>query len=339
MYGFEPRATDIPKNDWYPDGIATDCVRERRQIASVSLGVASIPLFAFAAQLLAIFLIGLLAPQISQRDWYTIVLSTAPMYLVAMPLSVFLFGIGQKHPPPQARRIGFFGLCGLFCICFALTYAGGILGNIVSAVIGLLTGEPPVNELQELTLRTPLWANLLFCGILAPILEELFYRKLVIDRLRRYGDLSAVLVSGLLFGLVHGNFNQFFYAAAIGCVFGYVYVYTGRLRYTVALHMGINLIGGVYSAEMMKLMDVEALAADPIAYFASSPLAVAMYLFYLAVLGFCILIAPIAMVAFWKHIRFQKGEVRLSGRLFARTVLENPAVWIVLIVLVSMFLL
>ena len=41
------------------------------------------------------------------------------------------------------------------------------------------------------------------------------------------------------------NVFQFFYAFGLGLMFGYVYTRTSRLRYSVAMHMLINLNGSV----------------------------------------------------------------------------------------------
>ena len=44
------------------------------------------------------------------------------------------------------------------------------------------------------------------------------FRKLLIDRIVPFGQRVAVVVSGLAFGLFHGNFYQFFYAFSLGAV-------------------------------------------------------------------------------------------------------------------------
>ena len=56
---------------------------------------------------------------------------------------------------------------------------------------------------------------------------------------------TAVLFSALAFGLFHGNLSQFFYAFGVGLVFGSIYVRTGRLRYTIFLHILVNAIGSL----------------------------------------------------------------------------------------------
>ena len=107
-----------------------------------------------------------------------------------------------------------------------------------------------------------------FAVILAPLVEELVFRKLLCDRMRRYGDKIAVLVSGIAFGLYHGNLYQFFYAAAIGIFFAFLYCRTGRVSYTILLHMLVNFVGSVIPLTVMELCgDFMAMAegADPFA--------------------------------------------------------------------------
>ena len=36
------------------------------------------------------------------------------------------------------------------------------------------------------------------------------------DRLLGYGQKTAIIISGIMFGMAHGNFSQFFYAFGIG---------------------------------------------------------------------------------------------------------------------------
>ena len=107
--------------------------------------------------------------------------------------------------------------------------------------------------------------KILVIVILAPILEELVFRKLLIDRCVVYGEKWAVIFSGVCFGLFHGNLFQFFYAFFLGCIFAYIYIRSGKMRYTAILHMLINFIGSVVAPWFISTIDLEALATlDPI---------------------------------------------------------------------------
>lgn len=88
--------------------------------------------------------------------------------------------------------------------------------------------------------------NFLFClyAVLgAPVLEELAFRKFLLDRIHPFGETVAALTSALLFGLFHGNAAQFPLAFGVGFISATVYMKTGRIAYSILLHMMINLTG------------------------------------------------------------------------------------------------
>ena len=95
--------------------------------------------------------------------------------------------------------------------------------------------------------------------ILGPLFEEWIFRKELISRTRKYGEKTAIVFSALFFGLVHMNLFQFFYAFALGLVFGYVYVRTSKLRYSVVMHMFVNFMGGVAAPWVMTNIDIDSL--------------------------------------------------------------------------------
>ena len=64
------------------------------------------------------------------------------------------------------------------------------------------------------------------------------------------------MVSGLMFGLFHGNLNQFVYAFVLGLFLAFLYVKTGNLKITIALHMMINFVGGIVSSWLMRMIDL-----------------------------------------------------------------------------------
>lgn len=80
--------------------------------------------------------------------------------------------------------------------------------------------------------------------IAAPIFEELIYRGIILDGLlKKYSPFVAILVSGVLFGLVHLNPWQFVAGFILGIFFGWIYYKTRNLTLTMILHAAINLVG------------------------------------------------------------------------------------------------
>lgn len=83
--------------------------------------------------------------------------------------------------------------------------------------------------------------------IFAPILEELWFRGLVLESLRPYGNGFAIFVSAILFGITHANLAQFFYATAIGLFLAYIAIHTGSIVVPMILHAMMNGISSITS--------------------------------------------------------------------------------------------
>lgn len=81
--------------------------------------------------------------------------------------------------------------------------------------------------------------------ILGPIYEELVYRGILVNILRKYMNINLVIIlTSLLFGVGHQNITQTTYAFVSGLIFGLIYVYTDNLIYSILAHSINNLLGG-----------------------------------------------------------------------------------------------
>jgi hypothetical protein len=77
----------------------------------------------------------------------------------------------------------------------------------------------------------------------APIVEELFFRGLVLRSLqRRFGDTWAVIGSAVLFGVAHFEYLQLPALVALGVILGAMAVSTKRLGPSIFTHAGFNLV-------------------------------------------------------------------------------------------------
>lgn len=183
--------------------------------------------------------------------------STMPMYLIAFPLLAILLKkkVPGEHIEKRKMTAGQYVLSAIICI--GLAYAANFAGVIMTTVIGLFTGNPVDNAIAGVVNAASPWTVLFYTVLCAPVMEELVFRKLIVDRAVRYGQGVAVVVSGLMFGLFHGNLNQFVYATVIGTFLAYLYVKTGKLKITISLHMLFNFIGGFLPTLLMRSMDLE----------------------------------------------------------------------------------
>ena len=161
--------------------------------------------------------------------------SVAAMYLAAFPVCLALLRRIPSSPLPREERepMSFWSLLLCLVVCIGVMEAGNLIGNGLMGITSLFLDRQIDNTVVDMVLAGELIPVILFAAILAPIFEELLFRKLLIDRIRVFGDRTCILVSGVMFGLIHGNFYQFFYACGLGMVFAYVYLRTGRVRNTI----------------------------------------------------------------------------------------------------------
>ena len=305
----------------------------RRHLGIGAVAIALVFVLATVAQFVIHGILLRVAPAITENEWYLWVLSVVPMYLFSMPVA-YLFMRLIPASKPQKQKVHPLMWIGFLCLCFALTYGANILGQVFSTWLSNLTGIQIENELEEMTVSTPFAINLLFVGILAPIFEELFYRKAVIDRLRRYGDLPAILISGLAFGLVHGNFNQVFYTVAVGILLSFIYVRTGSVLYTISIHAAFNFIGGVYSTELIRRVGQSLTPAEGDTVGLLMVAAYSLFTIASLIIGIIFFIANIKK--FCRSLK--KGEERLTFGEWMNVIFLNPGVWMFLAMIALLFL-
>ena len=263
--------------------------------------------------------------------------------IIGFPLILGL----TKHIPKrviQKQKFGFFKFLPYIFMIFGIMVPGAVVGYVVNSLFTVPFGGTPTNVVSELLNGSAPLPRILVVGILAPIFEELIFRKVLIDRLSRYSRFLAIIVSGLFFGLFHGNFTQFFYAAGLGFLFAFLYTKTGKIHLTIILHMLINMMSSVVVTTLaQKLLTVnpnvdvsqEFLTAHPEAAVFTALFAL-MYLamVLLAVIGIIIFI----IFAATKQFRLEKidGEPTIKEAL--KALFTSKYAWLFILSTIGLFI-
>ncbi|UBY94251.1 CPBP family intramembrane metalloprotease [Bifidobacterium pseudolongum] len=260
-------------------------------------------------------------PQLSM--WLSVVISSGVLYCIALPLG---FIVLRTEPMLPTRRFTLKPSRFLMYLLIALpiTYAGNIIGIVLSA---LLSGGQASNRILDMTGGSDWVVNIVAAVLLAPIVEEWLFRKQLIGRLRRFGELPAILVSALFFALFHLNLFQFFYAFGLGVLFGYVYMRTSKLRYTVGLHMLINANGGIVAPWFMNRM-MAAIDANltPDTLTGAQMGALIGGLTYAFLLLAATLAGLVLLIVRWKRREFYLAPEQLPHGAAGRAAFGNPGV-------------
>ena len=182
---------------------------------------------------------------------FRLVISSICNYILPFPILLFLMKkLESEKLEKESLSITSFLL--YFCISFTLMIIGNLIGIGVTSLIGTAIQSDIANPIQTLINSSDILLNLIIISIIRPIFEELFFRKLLIDRTIKYGAKISIILSATLFGLMHGNLNQFFYAFLLGGFFSYTYIKTGKIIYPIILHICLNLMGSVLSLFVLE---------------------------------------------------------------------------------------
>lgn len=119
-----------------------------------------------------------------------------------------------------------------FCMSNVMTF--------ISALSQVFAKNLITNTLTNTAEENPFFLSLICVAIIPAIFEESVYRGIFYQEYRKVNPLAAIFLSALLFGLLHGNLNQFSYAFVMGVVFALVIEATDSILSTMIIHFIIN---------------------------------------------------------------------------------------------------
>ncbi len=91
-------------------------------------------------------------------------------------------------------------------------------------------------------IKSPVTSLLQVC-IIAPVIEEILMRGLVLGDLKNnYGVIRALLLSALLFAILHFNMVQTLSAFVCGIILGLLYIKTNSIFCCIIAHSGYNFV-------------------------------------------------------------------------------------------------
>lgn len=193
----------------------------------------------FGLSFLAVFLLPQKAP-----EWLEICVSQ-----VVLISPVVLLLIVKKMNPRK-----FLGLSAIGIVDMLFAYVAAYCLMPLIYFINYITTffvKNYVNGMMMDIYSYPLVVQLVLLALLPALIEEFIFRGFFFGSYRRKNVLRAALMSGLLFGLVHLNLNQFAYAFVIGIAFCILYEAADNIILPITAHFAIN----ANSVLMLRLLD------------------------------------------------------------------------------------
>lgn len=146
--------------------------------------------------------------------------------------------------------------------------------------LSMIFVENTVSAISGDVLKMPMWVMILSIGILGPLVEEIVFRGVILQSYQRTGRIvGSILLSSVLFGMMHMNFNQFAYGAVMGIMLALLYEATGTITASFIAHATFNTIEVVMMYANSSALDEAATMAED--YLGTSGLDAAYYLYLL----------------------------------------------------------
>ncbi len=245
----------------------TDLMREKREIRQRALFIGLAMLITLAAQFfwsVAYFNIMRLfgidsaaALEIAQRPIVNQLINqllsatvfTLPFLVVTSGCQLKLGNIASFKKPDKEF------LLPIIFISISFFAFANIASNIVINIFASGGIEVTGGTMPETTGFFGFIVTFIGAAVVAPLTEEFAMRGVVLGALRKYGDGFAILVSALLFGLMHGNFMQIPFAFIVGLALGFAVIKTGSVWTGVIIHFINNALAVILDTLSRGLPD------------------------------------------------------------------------------------
>ena len=147
----------------------------------------------------------------------------------------------KTHETQQGGGIGRMALSGLLVMLLAASSSVGF--NILLSLTGLVQSSAVYQDVARQQYSVVFVVGALLFGLLSPITEEIVFRGVIYNRMRRYCPTAAAIVlSGLLFGVYHGNLVQGLYGGCMGILLAYTYERLHSFFIPCLFHATANLV-------------------------------------------------------------------------------------------------
>ena len=183
-----------------------------------------------------LIVMGLSEEELSHLFQSPLFLIANQLLLILVPLLLWVYAKRESfknflnfEPLEATNVVIIVGACLL--IQPAMMFVSGLTGLFFPNVIG---------DVVMGLMDYPFWLVLLAIAVTPAIVEELVFRGYVQSQYESLGIKKAAIISGLFFGIIHMNMQQFFYAFILGIVFSYIVYYTKSIISGILAHFVIN---------------------------------------------------------------------------------------------------
>ena len=168
-----------------------------------------------------------------------------------------LVNAANIYPAPPFK-IGTALVCG-----FAAQIPLGVIMGLIPFSEEILQGH---DELINSS-TTPMAVQVIYVVVLAPVIEEIFFRGIAHDRLSRaMHPVLASVISSVLFALIHGELVSIIAAFAAGMLLSLLYNRYRTVLVPIAFHVGFNVLAYVVPFVEGFVMEIVAVSVSTVLF-------------------------------------------------------------------------
>lgn len=203
-------------------------------------------LILIAVHITAVLLISFMPDSINMSQNQSLIFSQA---LLILP--VMLYMLIKKINPLRLishKRADFFTLI------MTMLFVMGIMPLVTFLnAFSMIFTENTVSNMASEMMSNSLLLNLILMAVMPAVFEEFVFRGILYHSYKEKSITYAAILSGIMFGLMHLNFNQFSYAFVLGIAFAFLLEATDSIYTTMLGHFMINA-NSVLSLKLVEKM-------------------------------------------------------------------------------------
>lgn len=170
-------------------------------------------------------------------------------FFAVMIIPLFMLAVTRKDAASTLRMkktVDFVQILALLMISLGVFFVAQMANSIAITVLSNIFGEPSdMGDISDAETLPQLLFSIAVMCVLPALGEEMFFRGYCMRAFERTSPAAAILVSSMLFSVMHGNAQQMFYAFSVGILLAAVTITSDSLFAGSIVHFTLNLLSTV----------------------------------------------------------------------------------------------
>lgn len=165
------------------------------------------------------------------------VLTTSIAGVLSLIILIPLYISAKKNRNDIVYKINYKNI--LYLIPIGLSLA--IFSNVILELTNILNNDEAAKYVTKSIMSLNPILIIFTTILIAPIVEELVFRAFIFKTISKMSNkYVGMIISSLMFGIMHGNVSQGLYAFFVGLVLSFIYDKLNNISYAIFLHSTMN---------------------------------------------------------------------------------------------------